>query len=152
MSYSIEQKEKIFEHIFDEMSKGRSLRSVLKDEGMIPPKTFYEWIDSDSEKSKQYARACEIRADAIFDEIIEISDNSSGDAKINENGQEVLNNEFVARSRLRVDARKWIASKLAPKKYGEKLDIDHTTAGEKIETVTVYQLPDNQRNKGIEED
>lgn len=119
MAYSTEEKETILQNIFTEIQNGRAVRNVLKDEGMPDVTTFYRWIEEDVEKSKQYTRACEYRADAIFDEIIDIADDSSGDRKVVEHG-EVMDSEYVARSRIRIDARKWIASKLNPKKYGDK--------------------------------
>jgi hypothetical protein len=135
MAYSKEKKELIFQHIFKEMTGGRALRNILKqDEGMPDVTTFYVWLDSDNLKAKQYARAAEARADAMFEEIIQIADDSSKDTIINDEGVERMNSEWVQRSRLRVDARKWAASKLAPKKYGDKLETDNTHSG-KIEIV-----------------
>lgn len=126
MAYSEENKETILNNIFIEINKGRAVRNILKDEGMPDVTTFYRWIDNDEEKYKQYMRACENRADAIFDEIIDIADDRSGDIKITKDGEEVIDNEFIARSRLRIDARKWIASKLNPKKYGDKIQQEHS--------------------------
>lgn len=126
MAYSKENKETILNNIFIEINKGRAVRNILKDEGMPDVTTFYRWIDNDEEKYKQYMRACENRADAIFDEIIDIADDRSGDIKITKDGEEVIDNEFIARSRLRIDARKWIASKLNPKKYGDKIQQEHS--------------------------
>ena len=138
MAYSKEEKEKIYTHIFNEIIEGRALRTILKtDTGMPPAITFFDWISKDDEKAKQYAHACELRAESIFDEIIEIADDKSRDITITENG-EIANNEFIQRSRIRIDARKWIASKLNPKKFGEK--IDHTSGGEKIQTVPILTI------------
>src|SRR3546814_4173198 len=72
---------------------------------------------------QQYARARDNQADTLADEILDIADDGSNDY-VGED--EKYNGDAVARSRLRVDARKWLAGKLAPKKYGEK--IDHTLA------------------------
>jgi hypothetical protein len=122
MAYTDKQKESIFNHIFKEITNGRALRTILKvDEGMPDVTTFYAWLDESEEKSKQYVRACDARADKIFEEILEIADDSSRDVLLNKDGDEYLNTEFVQRSRLRVDARKWAASKLAPKKYGDRI-------------------------------
>jgi hypothetical protein len=87
--------------------------------GGISTRSFYDWIEKDVELQQQYARATISRADSIFEEILDIADDSSGDKKITENG-EVMDSEYVQRSRLRVDARKWAVSKMNPKKYGEK--------------------------------
>lgn len=126
MAYSENEKENIFEHIFNEIIEGRALRNILKeDKGMPPAVTFFDWLNKDENKSKQYARACELRAEAIFDEIIEIADDKSKDITITDNG-EIANNEFINRSRIRIDARKWIASKLNPKKFGEKVQQEHS--------------------------
>lgn len=120
MAYSKEQINQMFSHILIEIEKGRALRRILNEDSNMPStQTFYIWLQ-DIEKSKQYARATEIRADAIFDEIIEIADDSSRDEIELEDRIIVENREFINRSRLRVDARKWIASKLNPKKYGDK--------------------------------
>jgi hypothetical protein len=126
MAYTNKQIEDIFSKIIEEVSNGRALRNVLKDEGMPSSSTFYIWLEENEDKSKQYARACEVRADQIFDEILDIADDGTNDTYVNEKGQEVTDQEVIGRSRLRVDSRKWIASKLNPKKYGDssKLTLD----------------------------
>lgn len=146
MAYELDEIDSIFNKIILEMISGRSLKSILRDDNMPCLNTFYKWIEADEEKMNHYARAIKIRADFLFEEIIEIADEDSGDIKLNALGEETLNGEFVQRSRLKVDARKWVVAKMNPKKYGEKLDIDHTTKGEKIESVTVFKLPDNERD------
>lgn len=85
--------------------------------------TFTKWIDSDPARSEQYARAREAQADKMADDILTISDDGSNDTYETEDGTRT-NQDVIARSRLRVDARKWLASKMAPKKYGDKQTID----------------------------
>ena len=63
--------------------------------------------------------------------MIDIVDNNTNDVNVLEDGKEVVNNDVIQRSRLRYDARKWLVSKLNPKKYGDKIDM--TTGGEKIQ-------------------
>lgn len=130
MAYSKEDKEDIFNTIFKTIEDGKSLRYALS---KIPlsTKTFYEWLEKDEEKVKLYARATEERAEAILDEMIDIVDNNTNDVNVLEDGKEVVNNDVIQRSRLRYDARKWLVSKLNPKKYGDKIDM--TTGGEKIQ-------------------
>jgi hypothetical protein len=70
----------------------------------------------------QYARAREAQADKFAEEILQIADDGSNDTYETENGT-ATNHDVIARSKLRVDARKWLASKMAPKKYGEKLAV-----------------------------
>ena len=145
MAYKQEDIENIFSRIILEMISGRSLKSILRDDNMPSINTFYDWIESDEKKLNQYARATTIRADLLFEEIIEISDDSSGDLKINEKtGEEVIDSEFVQRSRLRVDARKWIVSKMNPKKYGDKLELDNKVSG----SVNVISLGSGKKPNG----
>ena len=120
MAYTDKDKDNIFEYVCQEIEKGRALRNVLKDENMPGTSTFYQWLDNDEVKAKQYARATEVRADIIFDDILAIADENTNDTSINENGIEVVNNDVIQRSRLRIDARKWVLSKLNPKKFGDK--------------------------------
>jgi hypothetical protein len=129
MAYSQESIEKNFDLILERIESGEALRKILPTIH-ISSETFYRWIDSDELKSKRYARACELRADSIFEDILEIADDSSGDLKITNEGKEIMDSEFVQRSRLRVDARKWIVSKLNPKKYGDRLELDNKHSGE----------------------
>lgn len=72
----------------------------------------------------QYARAREAQADKLAEDIIAIADDSSRDVYQDENGNERTDSEVVQRSKLRVDARKWLAGKMAPKKYGDRLNLD----------------------------
>ena len=114
-------KEIVFKSILSQIEEGASLRSVLRQEGMPSSITFYSWIDNDDSKERiiQYTRACEKRAESIFEDILEIADNASGDKKYTETG-EVMDAEYVARSRIRIDARKWMLGKMQPKKYSDK--------------------------------
>lgn len=125
-------KENTFNQILLSIEEGNSLRTTLKREGMPTSTTFYEWIDNDKEKALHYARACEKRADSIFEEILEIADETSNDTIITDKG-EIPNSEWIARSRLKVDARKWMLGKMNPKKYGEKIQQEHS--GEVTQTI-----------------
>ena len=74
--------------------------------------------------------------DAYAEEIIEISDDGSRDTYIDEKGREVIDREVIARSQLRIDARKWYASRLAPKKYGDKVSDAQEAADTKKRSCT----------------
>jgi hypothetical protein len=63
----------------------------------------------------QYAQAREEQADKFFREVIEIADDKSGDCITTSDGKPIVDHENIQRSRLRVDTRKWVAAKLAPK-------------------------------------
>lgn len=109
------------------MADGLSLRTVCKADEMPDKTTVFKWLRERPEFLAQYARAKEESADALADEMLDIADDGSNDwmeLHHRENVGWVENGEAMQRSRLRVDTRKWIASKLKPKKYGEKLDLN----------------------------
>lgn len=126
MAYSQKEIDNIFNYVCSEIEKGRALRNILKDENMPSTSTFYQWLDSNSDKAKQYARATEIRADIIFDDILSIADDNVNDKYTNDDGVELTNHDVIQRSRLRIDARKWVLSKLNPKKFGDKIQQEHS--------------------------
>src|SRR5580704_13515149 len=113
------------------IAEGESLREICKDDGMPDKVTALRWLQKPqyAEFRTQYARAREEQADRFADEILEIADDSTGDVEIlpvtDGVAAEVVNHENIQRSRLRVDARKWAASKLAPKKYGDRVLNEH---------------------------
>lgn len=88
-------------------------------------RTVFRWLSGNPEFRHQYAQARESQAEAIADEILEISDDGTNDTQVDENGFERVNHDHIARSKLRVDSRKWLLSKLAPKKYGDQLGVTH---------------------------
>ena len=84
--------------------------------------TVFRWLAGDREFQEQYTRAMDARATLLAEEILEMPDDSSGDVVTDpETGAVRMDAEFVARSRLRVDSRKWLAARMAPKKYGDKV-------------------------------
>lgn len=106
--YSDEMAEKICEKI----ANGRSLRSICAEDGMPTTSTVCKWLIENKEFSEQYARARDKQADYFAEEIIEIADSAEAESAA------------VAKAKLQIDARKWAASKIAPKKYGGKQEID----------------------------
>jgi hypothetical protein len=113
---------------------GESLREICGDEQMPSKTTVMRWLAKYPEFRDQYASAREAQADYYAEEIIEISDDATNDWMKRNRGEgeseEVENKEVLARSRLRVDTRKWLMARMAPKKYGDKLDIDQKTTHE----------------------
>lgn len=118
----------IADQICERLADGESLRTICTDEAMPARSTVFKWLGEQAAFSDQYARARSAQADAIFDDILEIADNGSNDwmERRNADGENIgwrENGEALRRSQLRVDARKWMAGKLAPKKYGEKTQL-----------------------------
>lgn len=143
MAYTQEQREEIISRICKHISEeNQSLRAALQLHDMPDANSFYKWINENDDFLEQYVRACEDRADNIFEEILEIADESNADVSVSDEGQIIKNGDIVQRSRLRIDARKWMLGKMQPKKYGDKLDI--TSKGEKVESaITVVHNNEN---------
>ena len=111
--------------ICERLAIGESLRSICRDDAMPSMASIFLWLGKYPEFSEQYARAREAQAESHADQIVEIAD----DDKIDPNHKRIM-----------VDARKWVASKLKPKRYGDKLDLEHK--GEVGLTVNVVRMTD----------
>ena len=122
--YCVEVADEILERIAD----GESLRSICREEHMPSKSAVFRWLGLHDEFRDQYARAREAQADSLFDDVLEIADDARNDW-MERNGKDdvgwALNGEHVQRTRLRIDARKWMAGKLRPKTYGEKIEVDN---------------------------
>lgn len=116
---------------------GESLRTICRDDGMPAQSTVFLWLAAHSEFSEQYARAREAQTDAMAEEILEIADDGSNDTYTKENADgstyEAVNTDHIQRSRLRVDTRKWLMVRLAPKKYGDRVTQEHIVPPELID-------------------
>lgn len=106
------------------MGEGESLRSICRDENMPAMSTVFRWLGQHREFQEQYARAMDARATLLAEEILEISDDGRNDTYKDEDGNEATNHDVIARSRLRVDSRKWLAARMSPKKYGDKVAVE----------------------------
>ena len=120
--------QEIADRLCDRLADGESVRTICASDDMPGQTTVYRWLAAHEEFREQYAHAREMQADTIFDEILDIADNSANDwMERNEEGSEAtLNGDHVRRSQIRIDARKWMAGKLRPKKYGDRIQNDHT--------------------------
>ena len=109
--------------ICERLESGCSLRKACEEAGGGSVQAVLRWTKDVTciGFAEQYARAREAGYRCLADQIIEISDDSSGDTVDTEHGPKA-NAEFVARSRLRVDSRKWMLSKMLPKLYGDKIE------------------------------
>lgn len=115
--------EVLFKKIIAEIEQGSSLRAALRKYAPLRMSTFHNWLDKDESKRDRYARATQLRAEAIFEDILNIADENYRDTYVDENGIERTDHDVVQRAKLRVDARKWILAKMQPTKYGDKLDV-----------------------------
>jgi len=122
--------------ICTQLVEGMSLRSICRNEAMPGISTVFQWLHAHQEFAEHYARAREAQADTLADEIIDIADDGSGDWITDSDGVRRIDNDCIARSRLRVDTRKWIASKLKAKKYGDKTETTHVGDKERPIVIT----------------
>jgi hypothetical protein len=110
------------------LTEGEPLVKICRDEHIPSTTTVYRWLATNEPFRDLYARAREDQADTLADQIIDIADENPATIVGEEDGKEVVrvDSAAIAHQRLRVDARKWIAAKLKPKKYGERVDHDHS--------------------------
>jgi hypothetical protein len=121
--------EEIANVICERLADGESLKAICEDKGMPSKSAVFNWLAAHSEFVDKYARAREAQADSLFDDILTIADDGRNDwmEKKNADGEAIgwqENGEAIRRSQLRIEARKWMAGKLKPKKYGDKLDLN----------------------------
>jgi hypothetical protein len=103
----------LFDRICERMAEGASLRSVCKAADMPNTRTVLRWLENDGKLAAQYAEAQQLRAERYFDEIIDIADSKSDPQK----------------TRVQIDARKWVLARMNPKKYGDKFTQELTGEG-----------------------
>lgn len=127
---------KITQEIFENILKQIETSSVgighilKKNDPVIGHETFCRFLREGTEENRdKYAQSKLRQADYIAEECIDIADNGTNDFMTIVKGDKeysVENREVTNRSRLRVDTRKWLLSKLVPKKYGEKIAVEHS--------------------------
>lgn len=96
--------QELFDRICERMAEGESLRAICKAKDMPAKRTVLRWVANDEALAKQYSEAQQMRAECYFDEIIAIADSKSDPQK----------------TRVQIDARKWVLARMNPKKYGDK--------------------------------
>lgn len=126
-SYTPELGDSICERLMD----GESLRSICSEEGMPTKTTVFRWLQADEAFRDLYTRAREEQAETMADEIVGIADEVCTTVRADKHGTKdddgdgntevIFDATAVARNRLRVDARKWVAAKLKPRKYGDRI-------------------------------
>ena len=127
-------KEVIPQEVADEVvgwiAEGKTLREFCRQEGKPVYSTVYDWIDKDAEFATRIARARGIGEDVIAQECLAIADDGTNDweERQNKDGStyEVVNSEVVQRSKLRIETRLKLLAKWNPKKYGEKVEHEHS--------------------------
>lgn len=116
--------------ICENIARGISLVKTCDGSDDMPnPRTVYRWLRTNEEFCQNYTRAQEDKADFLADDVLDVADDPDIEP---------------ADKRIRVDARKWAASKLRPKKYGDKVQQDITSGGQPINNWVVNPVTTNK--------
>jgi hypothetical protein len=115
--------------ICERIANGQSIREIAAADDMPAMSTIFRWLAAHEDFREQYVRAKEAQVEFLAEEMLDICDDGSNDwmERTGKDGESlgwVLNGEAVQRSRVRIDTRKWLLSKLAPKKYGDALKLE----------------------------
>lgn len=120
--------EEVADDICSLLANGESLKTICERPGMPNRSTIYRWLRGNDDFRNNYARATEDRADAMFEDILTIADNVKEDPV------------DIAKAKLKIDTRKWVLSRMNPKKFSDKQSVDITTQGESINKPTMIEL------------
>jgi hypothetical protein len=156
----------LFTSICDRISQGESLRGVCRDPEMPHKSTVLRWLRERPELRDQYTNARDDLMEYWASDILEIADDGTLDTMpgLNKYGDEVQvpNHANVQRDRLRIDSRKWLLSKLAAKKYGDRMEVDVSgevgvkvditalSAREKMRRLALFMLEDQAAGQTID--
>ena len=133
--------EELVNTFIERLSSGESVRTICKSDEMPEKQTILRWLSSKPEFCAQYEKAKQLAAEALAEDIFDIADDNAFDYTEGADGQLRVNNDAIQRARLRVDVRKWYLSKIMPKKYGEKQQVEVAGKdGEPIQTVSTIRI------------
>lgn len=107
--------QEIADEICSQIADGKSMRTICAANEMPSMTTVFKWLRTKDDFAQQYARAKQEQADALFEDVLNIADAAQ------------MSDHQVAR--LKIDTRKWMAGKLRPKVYGDKITNEHTGEG-----------------------
>jgi hypothetical protein len=109
------------------LANGEPLRKICMEEGMPNQSSVYLWLNRHPEFSEMYTRAREDQADTLADEIQAIADETPEmNPIVDKNGELIrieMHSAYIQWQKNRIDARKWVAAKLKPRKYGDKVQL-----------------------------
>ena len=115
------------------LSNGEPLRQICMEDDMPAQSTVYLWLTRHPDFSEMYARARDEQADTLADQIIAIADEMPMETT-DKDGNTKFDSAYIQWQRSRVDARKWVAAKLKPRKYGDRVAVEGTEDGAPIKT------------------
>lgn len=117
----------IAEEICQRLSDGEPLRQICRDEHMPHWTTVYDWIDSRPELSLRIARSRELGEEAISQECLAIADTPllGEETEESENGTKIKRGDMLGHRRLQIETRLKLLAKWNPRKWGDKVDLNH---------------------------
>lgn len=126
--YTQEEIKRAQDIIIEKIIQGKSLSRIFREDidmDLPSMSKVFDWLNPklkyyDQAFAERYARATTVRSEKIFDEILEIADDSSQDYYVDDNGKRKFDSEHWQRSKLKIEARKWFLAKVLPSKYGER--------------------------------
>jgi hypothetical protein len=112
--------EELFIKLLDRLAQGETLVAICADQTMPTRQSLFQKLYKDENARELYYAAREMQMEAMAEEILELSDNAENDWSTDDRGRRVANNDVLQRARLKVDTRKFIMAKMAPRRFGEK--------------------------------
>lgn len=146
------REQEVFDAVCDDIACERKALGEILKKHALSPSTFFRWMAASPSMQENYARAKEVQAELMVEDILAIADDGRNDTFLDDKGNVRTDAEVVNRSRLRVDSRKWLASKLLPKKYGDRSEVDLTSGGKTLPPIN-FTLPATfmrRRGQGVE--
>ena len=138
--------------IVDWIYQDYTLRQICALPNMPDKSTIMRWLAKHDDFCDHYARAHEVRAFSLEEEVNEIADDSSNDwmAREFKDGhiEMVPNEEVISRSKLRIETKKWLMSIKAPKRYGKSVALTGPKGEGAALTVTFEQMFDQIEGAG----
>lgn len=131
--------EELADLICSRLAEGDSLRAICRDDDMPSVGTVCRWLTQNEAFQEQYTSAREIQAETFADELVLIADTPLIGTKTKTVGDKVetIEGDMIEHRRLQVDTRKWVAARLLPKKYGDKLAVGGSKEMDPIKTEDV---------------
>jgi len=124
--YEPEQQAEILSEVCQRLAKGEPLAQICREEGKPDPATIWRWTEKDQEAAQAIARAREAGFDQIALDALNIADDGENDTYEDKDGFVRTNNDVVQRARLRVETRLKLLAKWDPKRYGDKIQTEHS--------------------------
>jgi hypothetical protein len=139
---------KIADEICARLAEGESLNRICAADRMPQESTVRHWALEDREGFfAKYAQARLLQAQLMFDEMLVIADDGTNDTYVDGEGNERTDHDVIARSKLRIDTRKWWLARVAPKFFGDR--ISHELTGKDGGPIETREMSDEEVTKRL---